>query len=459
MENCPEARRLDEDNRRVKNWKRWGSYLPQRQWGTVREDYSANGDCWNYFPHDQARSRAYRWGEDGLLGFTDRECRLCFAPAFWNGVDSILKERMFGLTNSEGNHGEDVKEAYFYLDALPTHSYQRALYKYPQAAFPYDELREMNQQRSRLEPEFEITDTAAFEGNRYFDIEIEYAKAGPDDILIQINATNRGPESAKLHVVPNLWFRNTWSWGRLTEDTVVRPELRGVDSHQVEANHATLGDFLWLADSANPGQFHGLRFTENETNRKRLFGVENAHPFVKDGFHEAIIGGRGDAVNPAATGTKAAAWHEADIKSGEQLSFRFRLVMAKESKPEEAFGRAFAGVMAQRRKEADDYYRRTVLYPPESEEFRITRQAQAGLIWSKTVLLLRGDAMAEGRSRPATTAARTRGGTQITTGRTSSTAMCFPCRITGSIPGMQRGTWPSTRSSWRAWIRRWQRAN
>jgi hypothetical protein len=383
MDNCPEAQRLNEDIRRVKNWKRWGSYLPQRQWGTVREDYSPDGDCWNYFPHDHARSRAYRWGEDGLLGFTDRECRLCFAPAFWNGVDPILKERFFGLTNSEGNHGEDVKEAYFYLDALPTHSYQRALYKYPQTAFPYDELRETNQKRGRFEPEFEITDTAAFAGNRYFDIEIEYAKAGPDDILIQINATNRGPEAAKLHVLPTLWFRNTWSWGRMTEDTAVRPELRGVDANQVAAGHATLGDFLWLIDPANPAPFHGLLFTENETNRKRLFGVENAQPFVKDGFHAAIIGGNPEAVNPAPIGTKAAAHYEVEIAAGAQLSFRFRLTDAGETDCGEAFGQTFADLMNLRRKEADEYYRRTVLYPPESEEFRITRQAQAGLIWSK----------------------------------------------------------------------------
>ena len=383
MDNCPELQRLDEDNRRVKNWKRWGSYLPQRQWGTVREDYSANGDCWNYFPHDHARSRAYRWGEDGLMGFTDRECRLCLAPVFWNGVDSILKERVFGLTNSEGNHGEDVKEAYFYLDALPTHSYQRALYKYPQAAFPYEELRDTNQKRSREEPEFEITDTAAFNENRYFDIEIEYAKADADDILMQITATNRGPAAAKLHLVPTLWFRNTWSWGRLTEEAVVRPEMRSVDAHQVVAEHATLGDFSWLIDPANPGKFHGLLFTENDTNQKRLFGGENAQPFVKDAFHEAIIGGHQEAVNPAGIGTKAGAHYEVEIGAGAEVSFRFRLTDKAKAGKGEAFGKTFAALTELRRKEADNYYQKMIPYPPESEEFRITRQAQAGLIWSK----------------------------------------------------------------------------
>jgi hypothetical protein len=383
MENCPEAQRLDEDNRRVKNWKRWGSYLPQRQWGTVREDYSANGDCWNYFPHDHARSRAYRWGEDGLLGFTDRECRLCFAPAFWNGVDPILKERVYGLANSEGNHGEDVKEAYFYLDALPTHSYQRGLYKYPQAAFPYTELLETNQHRSKLEPEFEITDTAAFDGNRYFDLEIEYAKAEPDDILIQINATNRGPDAAKLHLVPTLWCRNTWSWGRLTEDTAIRPELRRVTPHQVDADHATLGDFSWLIDPANPGQFHGLLFTENETNQQRLYGTANPHPFVKDSFHDAIVGGSQNAVNPESVGTKAGAHFEMEIAPGAVVSFRFRLTDRSMVGRSEPFGGTFAAIMNQRRKEADDYYRRIIPYAPESEEFRVMRQAQSGLIWSK----------------------------------------------------------------------------
>ena len=279
MDDCPELQRLKEDESRARNWKRWGPYLSARQWGTVREDYSSNGDCWNYFSHDHARSRAYRWGEDGILGFTDRECRLCFAPALWNGADPILKERFFGLTNSEGNHGEDVKEAYFYLDGLPTHSYQKALYKYPQRVYPYGELLEINRNRSKLEPEYEITDTEAFAENRYFDVEIEYAKASPDDILIQMNVTNRGPESAPLHVLPTIWFRNTWSWGKLAEDTPVRPELRRRPDGDISAGPSPRSAIsFFLFDTANELYFRDMLFTENETNAQRLFGSPNSHP-------------------------------------------------------------------------------------------------------------------------------------------------------------------------------------
>src|SRR5271170_2019256 len=278
MDDCPESARLAEDTKREKNWKRWGPYLSERQWGTVREDYSADGNCWDYFPHDHARSRAYRWGEDGLLGITDRECRLCFAPALWNGNDPILKERLFGLNNAEGNHGEDVKEAYFYLDGLPTHSYQKGLYKYPQRAFPYQELIETNRYRSKTEPEFEITDTEAFAENRYFDVMVEYAKDGPDDILIQITSTNRGPQPWTLHLLPTLWFRNTWSWGPLTEDTTVRPELRRTGENEVEAAHATLGTYIYYLDPANLGECRNFLFTENDTNTQRLYGAANARP-------------------------------------------------------------------------------------------------------------------------------------------------------------------------------------
>jgi hypothetical protein len=384
MDDCPESTRLAEDASRAKNWKRWGTYLSERQWGTVREDYSADGDCWNYFPHDHSRSRAYRWGEDGILGFADRECRLCFAPALWNGVDPILKERFFGLTNQEGNHGEDVKEAYFYLDALPTHSYQRALYKYPQRPYPYLELLETNRRRSKQEPEFEITDTEAFAENRYFDVEIEYAKSGPDDILIQITATNRGPEASMLHLLPTLWFRNTWSWGRVPEDTPSRPELYCREDGRIEAEHATLGHFLFLLDPASQPDLRDLLFTENETNRRHLYGVANANPFVKDAFHEAVIHGRTDATNPADFGTKAAAHYAKNIAPGESWRLRLRLVEQSQAPPApQTFGESFSSLIDLRKDEADTFYQKHFPFSPDSEEFRIMRQACAGLLWSK----------------------------------------------------------------------------
>jgi hypothetical protein len=384
MGNCPELDRLAEDNERKKNWKRWGPYLAERQWGTVREDYSANGDCWNYLSHDHARSRAYRWGEDGILGWTDRECRLCFAPALWNGADPILKERAFGLTNSEGNHGEDVKEAWFHLDGLPTHSYQRGLYKYPQRAFPYEELLRVNGQRSKEEPEYEITDTAAFAENRYFDVEVEYAKAAPEDILIRITAVNRGPEAAVLHLLPTLWFRNTWSWGPQAEETPVRPELRALTSGEIEARHATLGDFRFQCGMPAGVTFHGLLFTENETNLQRLFGAPNAQPYVKDAFHEAVVHGDRAAANPARTGTKACAHYEAQVAAGASVVLQLRLTEEKSAGSDaHSFGEKFNTFFAEKRAEADTYYRQAIDFDPASEEARVMRQAHAGLTWSK----------------------------------------------------------------------------
>ena len=264
-----EGRRLAEDASREKNWKRWGPYLSERQWATVREDYSEHGECWDYFPHDQSRSRAYRWGEDGLLGFTDRECRLCFALALWNGRDPILKERLFGLTGPEGNHGEDVKEEYFYLDSTPTHSYAKALYKYPQAEFPYAQLVAENARRGKDEKEFELIDTGVFDDGRYFDVVAEYAKAAPDDLHIRITVSNRGPDAATLHVLPTLWFRNVWTWSGAT-----KPDLSLLNASTITATHPTLGTFRFEADGARE-----LLFTENETNNARLYGCANATPF------------------------------------------------------------------------------------------------------------------------------------------------------------------------------------
>src|ERR1043165_255462 len=303
----PEHRRLEEDAARSKNWKRWGPYLSERQWATVREDYSATGECWDYFPHDQARSRAYRWGEDGLLGITDRECPLCFALALWNGRDPILKERLFGLTGPQGNHGEDAKECWWYLDSTPTHSWMQALYKYPQAEFPYERLIGLNRARGRDAGEVELSDTGVFDDG-YWDVAATYAKAAPEDLCIEVTVTNRGPREATLDLLPTLWFRNTWSWGSRHESCTVKPRLQ-LDGAVVRAHHETLGEFVLAADTASDGAQPEWLFTENDTNVARLFGGENAAPWVKDSFHRRVVAGEVGAVNPKQHGTKAAAWY------------------------------------------------------------------------------------------------------------------------------------------------------
>src|SRR5947199_5715510 len=296
-----EHQRLEHEAARTKNWKRWGPYLSERQWATVREDYSPYGNCWDYFPHDHARSRAYRWGEDGLLGITDRQCRLCLALALWNGKDPILKERLFGLTGSEGNHGEDVKELYYYLDSTPTHSYLKALYKYPQAEFPYARLVEENRRRGLSATEFELIDSGDFEDERYFDSFAEYAKADENDVLIRLTIANRGPERSTLHLLPTLWFRNTWSWGKIPEECTSKPTLT-LDRHGVvRAHHEQLGEYrLAYEGDATP------LFTDNETNAARLYGYANGNAFAKDAFHEYIVQGRGGVGNRENTGGDAA---------------------------------------------------------------------------------------------------------------------------------------------------------
>jgi len=326
-----ESIRLAEDSHRERNWKRWGPYLPERQWGTVREDYSTNGNSWDYFPHDHARSRVYRWGEDGLFGWCDRECRLCFAPALWNGKDPILKERLFGLTNSEGNHGEDVKECYFYLDATPTHSYQKALYKYPQAEFPYARLVAENRNRGPQDPEFELLDTGIFDEDRYFDVFVEYAKGGPNDTLIRITAFNRGPEPATLHVLPTLWFRNVWSWGRTDEDYQTQLRISRLNFNTLEAKHSSLGRILLVAGPSPSGDNPVFLFTENETNSARLFGIPNPSPFVKDAFHEYVIRGRHDLVRDEGWGTKAAVHYHGEVPPGAEFRVGLRLYSEDEA--------------------------------------------------------------------------------------------------------------------------------
>jgi len=372
-----EARRLNETSPRQADWRKWGPYLSERQWGTVREDYSGDGDAWNYFTHDQARSRAYHWGEDGMAGISDDHQLLCFAIALWNGKDPILKERLFGLTNAEGNHGEDVKEYYFYLDSTPTHSYMKYLYKYPQAAFPYDQLVETNQKRSKKEPEFELIDTGVFDDDRYFDVFVEYAKDSPEDILIKITACNRGAEAATLHLLPTLWFRNTWSW----QPDSPKPSLEGTatsgGSSVISAIHSELGNYRLYAESKVP-----LLFTENETNNARIFGKANPSPYVKDAFGEFLVHGRTEAVNPAHTGTKAASYHALEVPAGQSAIVRLRLTTTNPQVTGDPF-RGFDQVFDRRQMEADEFYRGVIPTTLSPDEINVMRQALAGMLWSK----------------------------------------------------------------------------
>src|SRR4051812_44505147 len=370
--------RLEEARTGRAPWKAWGPYLAERQWGTVREDYSDGGDAWAYFSHDQARSRAYRWGEDGIAGMCDERQRMCLSLALWNGADPILKERMFGLTNSEGNHGEDAKEYWFYLDATPTHSYLKCLYKYPQRAFPYGDLVATNGARNRQESEYELLDTGVFGEDRYFDVVVEYAKAAPDDILMLVTAHNRGPEAATLQLLPTLWFRNMWSWG----DAVKRPSLAAADGGgaAVRASHPELGEWLLAAEDGAE-----LLFCENETNNERLFGAPNASPYVKDGIGAFVVDGMAGAVNPARTGTKVAARSVLEIPAGESASARVRLRAATAGAPGPAalLGADFDEVLAVRRDEADRFYATVVPPALDADAGTVMRQALAGLIWGK----------------------------------------------------------------------------
>ena len=372
-----EQKRVAQNDHREERWHLWGPYLSERQWGTVREDYSANGDAWNYFSHEHARSRTYRWGEDGIGGISDFKQQLCFAFSFWNERDPILKERLFGLTGPQGNHGEDVKEVFFFEDNTPTHSYMRMTYRYPQAVFPYDELVGQNAARSRMEPEFELWETGVLRENRFFDITIEYAKATEDDILIRATATNCGPEAAMLHLLPTLWFRNTWSWARDRP----RPNLRVGDDHSqaeavIEASHDVLGEYRLVCALAGP-----LLFTENETNLQRLYGVPNQFGHVKDAVHEAVVRGNLAAVNPERMGTKAAVHYEMDLGPGEARPIRLRLQrIGRSASP--AFV-DFDRLFEQRRREADEFYSALAPSCLSSEQCLIQRQALAGMLWSK----------------------------------------------------------------------------
>ena len=373
----PESARLDEARTAKAPWKKWGPYLSERQWGTVREDYSDDGNAWSYFSHDQARSRAYHWGEDGMAGISDDKQLLCFCVALWNGKDPILKERAFGLTNSEGNHGEDVKEYYFYLDSTPTHSYMKYLYKYPQAAYPYNDLIETNRRRNRLDMEYELLDTGVFNGDRYFDVFVEYAKQSPEDLLIQISIVNHGPDAAPLHVLPTLWFRNTWTWWPGAPRPSLRQILTQNDTPAIAASHAELGERYLYCEEGAP-----LLFTENETNNMRLFGTANASPYVKDGINNYLIQGDRKAVNSAKTGTKSSAHYSLNVEPGKTAVIRLRLSNVQPSAVGDPF-KGFAATMQTRREEADAFYRGVTPKRVGNDEALVMRQALAGMLWSK----------------------------------------------------------------------------
>jgi len=423
MDKIAEKKRLDEAREKNIPWKKWGPYLSERQWGTVREDYSENGDAWNFFTHDHARSRAYRWGEDGIAGISDDKQHLCFSLALWNGKDPILKERLFGLTNSEGNHGEDVKEYYFYLDSTPTHSYMKYLYKYPQAAYPYADLIETNRRRTRDEMEYELLDTGVFNDDRYFDIFVEYAKAGPEDILVKITTANRGPEAAELHLLPTLWFRNDWaSWIAESNRASEKPNIRQITPPQspphkggaqgamsaVAAVHSLLGEFILSCEGEVP-----LLFTDNSTNNERLFpGRPNSTPYVKDGINNFVVLGNKAAVNPEKQGTKVAAHYRVNVGAGQTTVIRLRLTKTLPQSPPyqggaggvassakgkqegvnfKPFGKDFDAVFADRLREADEFYQ-SVTPPSVSEDAaNVMRQAIAGMLWSKQFFFFDGD--------------------------------------------------------------------
>jgi hypothetical protein len=376
--------RLEQARGQAAPWKQWGPYLSERQWGTVREDYSEIGDAWNYFSHDQARSRAYRWGEDGIAGISDHKQRLCFALALWNGKDAILKERLFGLTNSEGNHGEDVKEYYFYLDSTPTHSYMKYLYKYPQSAFPYEDLVTTSRRRGKNEFEYELLDTGVFNDDRYFDVFVEHAKESPRDLLIRITIHNRGPEASRLHVLPTLWFRNMWSWTPGSE----RPALRRIETAAgggtIAAEHSKLGRYYLYCDGNAP-----LLFTENETNNERIFGTANRTPFVKDGINNRVVLGQQNAVNPEGLGTKAAAHYQLEVRPGEHEVINLRLTEVGPDDslrvygPHGPFGGHFEAMLRARKQEADEFYESITPAALDHDAANVLRQALAGMLWSK----------------------------------------------------------------------------
>lgn len=381
-ENNVEKKRLADSASRKANWKRWGPYLSERQWGTVREDYSKEGEAWDHLPFEEASLRAYRWGEDGILGFCDRECRLCFSVALWNEKDERIKERLYGLNGNQGNHGEDCKELYYYLDSTPTHSYAKGLYKYPQATFPYEALKRENANRGKNDSEYEILDSGIFDDSRYFDVQAEYAKGSPDDLLIRLTISNRGPDSARLHVLPKVFFRNTWIWGCEHEGCTLKPSIRETSEGGLKLDHQTLGAFDFQASKASDGTRPKFVFTDNETNTKELYGTETYTPYVKDGIERWLVHGEDDAVNPNKHGTISAARYELEIPAGESVTIDLRLFSELES-PKTVFGKNFDRIFSKRIEEAGQFYASVSPEALSSEERNVERQAYAGLLWSK----------------------------------------------------------------------------
>ena len=371
--------RLEDGLRQAGEWYRWGPYVSERQWGTVREDYSADGEAWDYLPHDQARSRAYRWGEDSLAGFCDVEQRLCLGLALWNGRDPILKERAFGLTGAQGNHGEDVKEYWWYLDALPSHAWNRWRYHYPQAAYPYDDLISTNGSRNRLQPEYELIDTGIFDSGHYWIVEVHYAKASADDLLMAIQVTNAGPETATLHVLPTTWFRNTWSW----DVAAPKPGMRAAGDAAVGIDHPFVGPLELLAGPGPDGTMPTAVFCENETNDQRLFGAAPLTPYPKDGINDHVVSGTA-TVNPERTGTKCSFWYQLTVQPGETAEVRLRLrPQSRGPAPEVALGSDFQRIVAERKGEADEFYAELTPATANADEAMVMRQAFAGMLWSK----------------------------------------------------------------------------
>ncbi|MEL7330972.1 MAG: glucosidase [Cyanobacteria bacterium J06560_2] len=381
----PEHSRLQAHQQQAANWKKWGPYLSERQWGTVREDYSPNGEAWDYFTHDQARSRAYRWGEDGILGICDDQQRLCFALSMWNGQDPILKERFYGLTGNQGNHAEDLKEYYFYLDSTPTHSYMKALYKYPQTEFPYQHLIEKNQERDRTQPEYELIDTGIFAGDRYFDVQVEYAKAGANDVLIRISITNRGPDTAEFSLLPTLWFRNTWTWDTPSIKPNVKAQRNDGEMSVIETSHPDLGSSWLYCQAPDRSTDQHLLFTENETNKERLFSSVSKSPYVKDAFHRYVIDGETAAVNPAQTGTKSAVHYAMTMAAGETRQVKLRLT--NQSGLSNPLGDQFEQTFLQRQEEADKFYHTLSPFIHTDDLKSVQRQAFAGMMWTKQYYL------------------------------------------------------------------------